>query len=76
MAVIEREKFATQVSSKLLSEVRALAENEGRQIQVLVDEAFADLIEKRKGVGPRAHIMAAYLKSHQKYADLYRKLAE
>jgi hypothetical protein len=32
-----REKFATQVNSKVLKAVRALAEKEGRQLQALVD---------------------------------------
>ena len=71
-----REKFATQVNSKILSAVRALAENEGRQLQALVDEAFADLIEKRKSAAPRAHVMGVYLASHEKYASLYKKLAK
>lgn len=71
-----REKFATQANSELLAAVRALAEKEGRQIQALVDEAFADLLEKRKRTAPRAHVMASYLASHEKYAPLYKKLAE
>ena len=40
-----REKFATQVNSEILSAVRNLADKEGRQLQVLVEEALADLIE-------------------------------
>ena len=71
-----REKFATQVNSEILSAVRALAETEGRQLQALVDEAFADLIEKRKNANPRSHVMGAYLASHEKYGALYKKLAE
>jgi hypothetical protein len=71
-----REKFATQVKSDILSAVRALADKEGRQLQALVDEAFADLIEKRKKATPRAHVMGAYLVSHEKYGPLYKKLAE
>ena len=71
-----REKFATQVKSDILSAVRALADKEGRQLQALVDEAFADLIEKRKKATPRAHVMGAYLASHEKYGPLYKKLAE
>ena len=71
-----REKFATQVNSEILSAVRSLAEREGRQLQALVDEALADLIEKRKRATPRAHVMGAYLASHEKYAPLYKKLAE
>ena len=71
-----REKFATQVNSEILSAVRNLADKEGRQLQVLVDEALADLIEKRKKATPRAHVMGAYLASHEKYGPLYKKLAE
>jgi hypothetical protein len=71
-----REKFATQVNSEVLSAVRELAQREGRQIQALVDEALVDLIEKRKKAAPRAHVMGAYLGSHEKYASLYKKLAE
>ena len=71
-----REKFATQVNTEILSAVRSLADKEGRQLQVLVEEALADLIEKRKRATPRAHVMGAYLASHDKYAPLYKKLAE
>jgi len=71
-----RKKFATQVNSEILSAVRALAEKEGRQVQSLVDEALADLVEKRKKTTPRAHVMGAYLASHEKYAPLYKKLAK
>jgi hypothetical protein len=71
-----REKFATQVNSEILLAVRALAEKEGRQLQALVDEALADLLEKRKKTAPRAHVLGAYLASHEKYAPLYKKLAE
>jgi predicted transcriptional regulator len=70
-----REKFATQVDPQLLAKVRSLAQHEGRQLQALVEEALADLIEKRKQGRPRAHVMAAYQDSHEKYAELYKKLA-
>lgn len=76
MASQTREKFATQVNAKILSAVRRLAQSEGRQIQALVDEALADLIEKRKQARPRAHVMATYQASHDKFAPLYKKLAE
>ncbi len=35
-----REKFATQVDSNLLAELRSLANEEGRQIQAIVEEAL------------------------------------
>jgi hypothetical protein len=76
MAGQVREKFATQVNSEILAAVRSLAQSEGRQLQVLVDEALADLIEKRKQGRPRANVMAAYQASHEKFGTLYKKLAE
>ena len=71
-----REKVATQVNAEILASVREIAAKEGRQLQVLMDEALADLIEKRKQARPRPHAMAAYLSSHDKYGELYKKLAE
>jgi len=71
-----REKFATQVNAELLSAVRGLAKAEGRQLQALVDEALADLIEKRKHERPRGHVMDAYRASRAKRETLYKKLAE
>jgi hypothetical protein len=76
MSAPAREKFATQVNAEILATLRALAQQEGRQLQALVDEALADLIEKRRQGRPRAHVMAAYQASHGKYAQLYKKLAE
>ncbi len=76
MAVQAREKFATQVNSEILTTIRNLAQSEGRQLQALVDEALADLIEKRKQNRPRANVMAVYQASHEKFGPLYKKLAE
>ena len=71
-----REKFATQVSPKVLARVRTLAQKEGRQLQALVEEALADLIEKRRQGRPRANVMAIYQGSHERYGSLYQKLAK
>ena len=76
MATRRREKFTTRVDSEILAAVRRLARIEGRQLQSLVDEALADLIEKRRGSRPRARVMAVYQASHERYAPLYKKLAE
>lgn len=71
-----RERFATQVNSEILSAIRAIAEQEGCQVSALVEEALADLIERRKQARPRPQVRAAYLGSHDKYGPLYKKLAE
>jgi hypothetical protein len=71
-----REKFATQVDPELLATIRKLAQQEGRQLQTLVEEALADLIDKRRNSRPRSHVMAAYQASHERYGALYKKLAK
>ena len=71
-----KEKFATQVDGELLSDLRELANKEGRQIQALVEEALTALIEERKGAKARPHVMSAYQKSHARFGQLYKKLAE
>jgi hypothetical protein len=70
-----REKFATQVNTKTLAAVRRLAEKEGRQIQALIEEALTDLLEKRRLGKARSHVMDAYQRSHDRYGELYKKLA-
>lgn len=71
-----REKFATQVDSALLSDLRALANQEGRQIQALVEEALNALIDERKQANARSHVMGAYQKSHARFGGLYKNLAK
>ncbi len=71
-----REKFATQLDSALVADLRVLAKQEGRQIQALVEEAVVGLLEERRQGKARPHVMAAYQKSHACFAQLYRKLAE
>ena len=70
-----REKFATQVDSELLKQMRALAQSEGRHLQALVNEAFADYVERRHQERARPHVMATYEGSHARYASVYKKLA-
>ncbi|MFZ0601028.1 MAG: hypothetical protein WAN05_06620 [Roseiarcus sp.] len=76
MATRSREKFETHVNPDILSAVKAIAHSEGRELPALVDEALADLIEKRTQGRPRAHVMTAYETSHETFAPLYKKLAE
>lgn len=71
-----REKFATQVNTELITALRKIAKNEGKQIQILIDEALYDFIEKYKNNKPRDHVMLAYQTSHEQFRKLYKKLAQ
>lgn len=69
-------KFSTQANADLLEEIKEIAEKEGKQFQVLVNEAFEDLIEKRKQTKPRKHVMAHFEKSLDEFDELYKELAK
>lgn len=71
-----RKKFVTQVNAELISALRNLAQSEGPQLHALVEEAFANLIEKRKQGKPRAHVVSTYQASHETFGTLYKKLAD
>ncbi len=73
---MSREEFTTQVDTDVLSAVRKLAREEGRQLEALVDEALSDLVEKHRKDLTRLHVMDAYHASHEKFGSLYKKLAE
>ena len=42
----------------------------------MVEEALKSYLDAKSGAKPRAHVMKAYMKSHGKYAPLYKKLAQ
>jgi len=73
---IQREKFATQLDSTLLAELRDLAKAEGRQIQALVEEAVAAMLEKKRQGSKRERAMALHEKSMAKYDALYKKMTK
>ena len=72
---MSREKFSVRVDAKTLAAVRLLAGKEKRQLQSLVEEALANLLEKRRMDRPRPGVMEAYERSLAQYGDVYRKLS-
>lgn len=71
-----QEQFATKIDSDVLASLRSLAQEAGLNMDALVEEALRDLIQKHQEPRPRPHVTAAYEASHEKFATLYKKLAE
>lgn len=69
-------KFSAQADENLLYEVKEIAKKEGKQFQVLINEAFEDLVEKKKQTKPRKNVMAIFEQSLHEFDDLYRDLAK
>lgn len=71
-----RRKFASQADPKILDDLKAIADAEGRQFQSVVEEAFRDYVARKKGGQPRRDVMAHLKVSMARNAGLYRKLAK
>ncbi len=71
-----RQKFATQADPDVLAEVRAIAAEEGRQFQAVVEEALREWIERKRGEAPRREVLAHLAGSVQQHRELYRRLAQ
>ena len=73
---ITRVKFASQTDPRLLEELKAIAKAEGRQLQALMEEAFRDYVEKRRGGQMRPAVKAALDRTLRERDWLYKQLAK
>ncbi|MGN6208594.1 hypothetical protein [Asticcacaulis sp.] len=71
-----REKFATQMDSAMLAELRALAKAEGRQLQSLIEEAVGKLLETRQEARAEPDFEMLMKRNHDRYAGVFEKLAK
>lgn len=69
-------KFSAQADEKILNEVKHIAKSEGKQFQVLINEAFSDLVEKRKQSKPRKSVINSFERSLKEFDELYKDLAK
>ena len=76
MSPTARVKFSTQVDPQLLEQVRGIADDEGRMLQAIIEEALRSFVEERRQSRPRARVIAAYQTGVAVFDPLYKKLAE
>lgn len=72
----QRQKFASQAAPEVLEGVRSIAEEEGRQLQSVIEEALREYVERKRGERPREQVLAHLQASVQEHRELYRRLAE
>jgi predicted transcriptional regulator len=72
----QRQKFSTQADPALLAELKALAEQEGRQFQAVMEDAMRLYLETKKSDKPRNQVMAHFQSSLRKNRELGRLLAQ
>ena len=74
--VVSLQKFSSQARPELLEEVRALAAEEGRQFQAVLDEALTEWVARKKGEAPRPEVLGHLKASIARHRDLYAELAK
>ncbi len=70
-----RQKFSSQADPRLLGELRAIAREEGRQLQAGLALAVREFVERKRGATPRAEVMAHFGASVEKNRRLGELLA-
>ena len=72
----QRVKFSSQADAEILENIKQIAQQEGRQLQLVLDEAMRDYIEKKRTGKPRRHVMEMFDNSLRSYGPLYDALAK
>jgi len=54
------QKFSTQVDTKKLERLRAIAKEDGRQIRNILDDALDIYLKRRQPKGMRPEVLEAY----------------
>lgn len=70
------QKFSSQANPALLSQLKEIANLEGRQFQAVLEEAMKLLIEQRESKSTRVVVMAHYKASLEKNRRLGELLAK
>lgn len=76
VSTIQREKFSSQASPDVLAALRELAATQGRQFQVVLDDAMRDYLVRQTKGRARQHVMANFASSLEEFDSLYRDLAK
>lgn len=72
---VQRKKFSSQADPEVLSALREIAREDGRQFQAVLEEAMREYIEQRRDARPRPAAMAHFRASVERNRRLGELLA-
>ena len=75
-ASVKRVKFASQMEPDLYEDLKSVAQEDGRQIQAVLEDAVRVYIENRKRPMARRHVLDALEVSMIEHDALYKELAK
>lgn len=71
-----RKKFSSQADPEVLQALRAIAREEGRQFQAVLEDAMREYVEQRRSNKPRPAAMAHFRASVERNRRLGELLAK
>jgi len=69
-------KFSSQASSDVLAALRELAATQGRDFDVVLNEAMQEYLDRQIKTYPRQHVNFAFASSLEEFDSLYCDLAK
>ena len=69
-------EFSSHATPEMLAALRQIAGAEGRQFQIVFDEAVREYIDWRQKVIPQTHVTTSFAVSLGEFDSLYRELAK
>ena len=76
MATLKGERFYSQADPELLAELRKIADEDGRDFQSVIEDAFRVYIRLHKHEGIRPEVAAHLKASIARHRRLYELLAQ
>ena len=73
MDTLAPENLSPQVSPDIIAAIRRIAENEGRPLHAVLDEALREYVERKDKTQPRRHVLDAFAESLETFDTLYRR---
>lgn len=70
------QKFSSQADPEILASLRAIAKQDGRHFQAVLEDAMRDYLEARRQDKPRPEVMAHFRASVEKNRRLGELLAK
>ena len=73
---VQRQKFATQMDAEKLSMLGDIAKSEGRQLQVILEEAVDLYLKERSTYRMQSDVKKAYQNSLRRFPKTLEELAK
>lgn len=76
MGTLNLRKFSSQANPEILNILHQIADDEGRKLHSVLDEAFRDYLNKKGLAINKRKVVTQFAKSLQEFDELYKELAK